>query len=130
MNPDSAQVRGMDVRAGRQDPHQLADRMSMGEESARDRGTRYFNGCQRRLHMGTKQVRIEENVYARIADKKREDETFSEAIDRLISDWSLADWGTGRPQEEIDEHRALIEDIEQAGREEIDDVLAEMDQSE
>lgn len=80
--------------------------------------------------MGTKQVRIEENVYARIADKKREDETFSEAIDRLISDWSLADWGTGRPQEEIDEHRALIEDIEQAGREEIDDVLAEMDQSE
>jgi len=41
--------------------------------------------------MGTKQVRLSEDVYARIESKKRDDETFSEAVDRLIGNVSLLD---------------------------------------
>jgi predicted CopG family antitoxin len=39
--------------------------------------------------MGTKSVRLSEQVYQRIGAHQRAEETFSEAIDRLIDDWSL-----------------------------------------
>lgn len=45
--------------------------------------------------MGSKQIRVSEAVYARIEAKKRDDETFSEAIDRLIGDVSLLDLSDG-----------------------------------
>jgi len=38
--------------------------------------------------VGTRQVPLSEDVYAKIEDKKRPDESFSDAIDRLTSDWS------------------------------------------
>ena len=41
--------------------------------------------------MSTKTVRLRKNVYERIKSKKRDDETFSEAIDRLTQDVSLLD---------------------------------------
>ena len=41
--------------------------------------------------MPTKTVRLKEDVYERIKAKKRDDETFSEAIDRLTRDVSLLD---------------------------------------
>lgn len=39
--------------------------------------------------MGTKQVRLDESVYERIEANKRGDETFSEAVERLLADVSL-----------------------------------------
>ena len=42
--------------------------------------------------MGTKQVRRPEDVYAKVEDEKRPDGSFSDAINRLIPDWSLAEW--------------------------------------
>lgn len=62
--------------------------------------------------MGSKQVRLDDDVYAEIADEKRQDETFSEAIDRLVSDWRLSEWGTGRSREEIDAHREALESMD------------------
>jgi len=41
--------------------------------------------------MGTKTVRLEDDVYERVRSQKRDDETFSEAIDRLTTDASLLD---------------------------------------
>ncbi|WP_311172562.1 DUF7557 family protein [Halobellus ordinarius] len=41
--------------------------------------------------MGTKSVRLEEDVYERVKAHKRDDETFSEAVERLIRDVSLLD---------------------------------------
>lgn len=41
--------------------------------------------------MGTKNVRLEEDVYERIRDEKRDDETFSDAVGRLIGGSSLLD---------------------------------------
>lgn len=39
--------------------------------------------------MGSTTIRLDEDVYARLKAEKREDETFSEAVDRLLEDVSL-----------------------------------------
>lgn len=44
-----------------------------------------------RIHMGTKSVRLDEDVYERVKAHKRDDETFSEAVARLLQDVSLLD---------------------------------------
>lgn len=59
--------------------------------------------------MGTKSIRLDEDVYERIKAHKREDETFSEAIDRLTSDYSLLDFAGGYPEADAERHRELIE---------------------
>lgn len=77
--------------------------------------------------MGTKQVRLDEDVYEQVKDKKREDETFSEAIERMTSEWTLLDYGGERSEEEIERHEELIEASEKAGKEASREVLGEMD---
>ena len=58
--------------------------------------------------MGTKSVRLDEEVYERIAAHKRDDETFSEVIGRLTSDYSLLEFAGGYAAEEADRHRKLL----------------------
>jgi predicted CopG family antitoxin len=41
--------------------------------------------------MGTKSIRLDDDVYERVKAHKREDETFSDAVARLIEDVSLLD---------------------------------------
>jgi predicted CopG family antitoxin len=41
--------------------------------------------------MGTKSVRLDEEVYERVKAHKRDDETFSDAVARLMRDVSLLD---------------------------------------
>jgi len=50
--------------------------------------------------MGTKTVRLDDDTYDRIKAHKREDETFSEAIARLIDDYTLLDFAGGMSEEE------------------------------
>lgn len=73
--------------------------------------------------MGTKTVRLEEDVYEHIKAKKHDEETFSEAIERLTSTWSLLDYDTGRSDEDIERHREAIRASETAGREETREML-------
>ncbi len=63
--------------------------------------------CKRRIHRGTKSIRLDADVYARLASKKRDDETFSEAVDRLIDDWSLLD--IADTDDRADRHRERLE---------------------
>lgn len=79
--------------------------------------------------MGT-HVRLDDEVYQKIATKKRENETFSEAIDRLTSDWSLAEWGERHDtdQEEVEEHLAVLDDLEATDREKLEETLAMLDE--
>jgi predicted CopG family antitoxin len=42
--------------------------------------------------MGTRHVRIDEQLYERLQAHKQEDETFSETIDRLTEDYTLVDF--------------------------------------
>jgi len=64
------------------------------------------------IHMGTKSVRLDEEVYERIAAHKRDDETFSEAIGRLTSDYSLLAFAGGASAEDADRHRELLADAD------------------
>lgn len=41
--------------------------------------------------MGTKSVRLDEDVYERVEAHKRDDETFSDTVARLMGDVSLLD---------------------------------------
>jgi predicted CopG family antitoxin len=76
--------------------------------------------------MGTKTVRLDEDVYEYIRAKKREGETFSDTIERLTSEWTLLDFASDRSEEAIERHEELIEATEEAGKEASREVLEEM----
>ena len=77
--------------------------------------------------MGTKQVRVSEDLYTRVMSKKRDDETFSDALERMIDDYDLTDfaddisgasdaWDTEALEREFEEddrenRRALEEEL-------------------
>lgn len=73
--------------------------------------------------MATKSVRIDEALFERIEAHKREDETFSEAIERLIDEYSLLDVAGGYSEEDAARHRELLGRSERAGAEERSDFL-------
>ena len=79
--------------------------------------------------MGTKSIRLDEDIYERIKAHKREDETFSEAIDRLTSDYSLLDFAGGYSDEEAERHRELVERSEKKATEDRDEMLQRMNMS-
>jgi predicted CopG family antitoxin len=62
--------------------------------------------------MGTKSIRLDEDVYERIEAHKWEDETFSEAIDRLTSEYSLLDFAGGYSEDDAEQHRDRLERAE------------------
>jgi predicted CopG family antitoxin len=64
--------------------------------------------------MGTKTVRLEEDVYERVRSQKRDDETFSEAIDRLTGGASLLDLEETLDDEETEDVREAIEESREA----------------
>ncbi len=70
----------------------------------------------------SKQVRLDEDVYAKIADEKREDETFSDAIDRLTSEWSLAEWAQTYDSD-ADEIERRLERLDQTEQRETEELL-------
>jgi predicted CopG family antitoxin len=73
--------------------------------------------------MGTKQVRLDEDVYARIKDEKREEETFSDAIDRLTSDWSLAQWAQKYETNPETSHRELLDKLDEIDKQEAKEIV-------
>lgn len=64
----------------------------------------------RRLHSGTKTVRLEGDVNERVGDEKRDDERFSAAIERLIDDHSLVEIAGGLSEEEAAAIQARIDE--------------------
>lgn len=77
--------------------------------------------------MGTKQVRLSEDVYAKIQDEKRDGESFSDAIDRLTTDWSLAEWAGWTSDEAADRHRERLAELEAADRRETQALVDDLD---
>lgn len=69
------------------------------------------------------QVRLADDVYERIKSQMRDDETFSEAIDRLTSEWTLLDFAAVDPVVDPETHRAALERSEQQGIEDTNDRL-------
>jgi len=63
--------------------------------------------------MGTKTIRLDEDVYEYLKSKKRDDETFSDAVDRLTDDWSLLDLVETYTDDQADRHRDVLRRSEQ-----------------
>jgi predicted CopG family antitoxin len=80
--------------------------------------------------MGTKNVRLTDDVYERIRSEKRADETFSEAIERLIGGASLLDLAGILSDEEVAEMRDVIEDVKADSKEETDELVARFEDAE
>lgn len=62
--------------------------------------------------MGTKTIGITEEVYERLKARKREDESFTDLVDRLM-DEARPDWRAGfgtLPEDDATELRELVED--------------------
>lgn len=60
--------------------------------------------------MGSKQVRLDDDVYEWIKSRKREGETFSEAIDRLTSGYTLLDFADEDPVIDPPSHREVLDE--------------------
>lgn len=68
------------------------------------------------------QIRLEEHVYERIKANKRADESFSEAVERLIGGRSLRELREVFDEEQVSEMRAAIEEADEQDREAVRDV--------
>ncbi len=70
----------------------------------------------------SQQIRLDEDVYERIKANKRDDESFSDAVERLIGGRSLRDLRGLFDSEQVDEMRAAIDAAERGDREEVRDL--------
>lgn len=55
------------------------------------------------IQMGTKTIRLDEEVYEKLRARKRDDETFSETVDRLVGGESLLELAGLLSEDEAEE---------------------------
>lgn len=72
--------------------------------------------CRLHVYVGTKTIRLDDEIYERIRAEKRENETFSEAIERLIGDVSLLELAGGLSESEAQDAKAAIHQSREADR--------------
>ena len=72
--------------------------------------------------MGTKSVRLDEDVYETVKAKKKEDETMSEAIERLIGGKSILDLYDTVSEEDADKMEEAIEEMDRRGRADMEEL--------
>lgn len=52
--------------------------------------------------MGTKQIRVSDDLYARVKSENRGDETLGETLERLVDDYSLAEFADDAADLDVD----------------------------
>lgn len=67
----------------------------------------------------SRQIRLEDDVYERIKSHKRDDESFSDAVERLIGGRSLRDLRDVFDGDQLSEMRDAIADADRADRDEV-----------
>lgn len=73
------------------------------------------------------QIRVEDHVYERIKENKRDDESFSEAVERLIGGRSLRELGDVFDEDQVAGMRAAIEAADEADRTEAGEILERLE---
>jgi len=68
------------------------------------------------------QIRLEDDMYERIKANKRDDESFSDAVERLIGGRSLRDLRGVFDEDQVNEMRSAIEEADQQDRDEVREV--------
>ncbi len=69
----------------------------------------------------SQQIRLDDDVYERIKANKRDDESFSDAVARLIGGRSLRNLRDVFDSDQVDEMRDAIEAADRADRSEVRD---------
>lgn len=77
--------------------------------------------------MASKNIRLDNSVYEEIKARKREDETFSEAIERLIGGPSLMSIAGILSDEDAERFREAVEDVDEAAIEDVDELVGRFD---
>ena len=77
--------------------------------------------------MSTKTIRLDENVYELLRSKKRDDETFSEAVERLLGGPSLRELAGILSDEEAAEFREVIDEANDDYDRKIETMLDEIE---
>jgi len=72
-------------------------------------------------------VRLDDDVYEQIKHQKRDDETFSDAIKRLTSEWTLLDFAEGEPVVDAETHRKALKQSEKQGIKDMKERLERME---
>lgn len=75
----------------------------------------------------SKSVRLDEDVYARIEAHKRDDETFSDAVARLIGPIPLRELGGLFEDDAVDSIEAAIEESDRRSEQDTDELVEEFD---
>lgn len=70
----------------------------------------------------SKHVRLDERVYERIRSEKRDDESFSDAVERLIGQRSFRELGEVFDDRQVAEMRRAIEAADEADRRAVGEV--------
>jgi len=70
----------------------------------------------------SQQIRLDDDVYERIKANKRDDESFSDAVERLIGGRSLSDLRGVFDEDQVTEMRAAIEQADQKDCDEVREV--------
>jgi predicted CopG family antitoxin len=83
--------------------------------------------CTQAQAIGTKTIRVREDVYERLRARKRDDESFTDLMDRLL-DESKGDWREGFGTLDEDDAAELEELVEQS-RERLNEGLATRQQN-
>jgi predicted CopG family antitoxin len=78
--------------------------------------------------MGTKQMRVSDDLYARVKSENREGETLAETLDRLVGGYSLTDFAddmadVAEEHPSVEELEQAIEESDERAREEIEEQL-------
>ena len=78
--------------------------------------------------MATKQIRVSEDLYARVESENRDDETLGETLERLVDTYTLVDFADDMA-DHTDDHpdpeelERAIEDSDERTRAELDEQL-------
>lgn len=70
----------------------------------------------------SRQIRLDDHVYEHIKTKKRDDESFSDAVARLTASRSLRDLREVFDEDEVSEMRDAIDAADEQDREEVQEI--------
>jgi predicted CopG family antitoxin len=74
--------------------------------------------------MGTKQIRVSEDLYARIRSENQAGETLGETLERLVGGRSLAELGNVFDEARAAQIREAVDEADDRDREEVRDLAA------
>lgn len=74
--------------------------------------------------MGTKLASLDEDVYGKTVEEKQPNETFSETVERPITNWQLTGFDLGLDADGLDQFTEAVRHIEKTTVDNADETIA------